>query len=147
MSDIKSITGSSPTTATPDQGVEKALGKNDFLKMLIAQLKNQDPLNPQQGTEFAAQLAQYSGLEQLTNLNTTMQSQTQNIMNLINTQAINLVGKEVTAQTVAGTDGTPGTVIIGTVTAVNFKNQRASLTVNGQDIPFTDLLSVRGQGG
>jgi flagellar basal-body rod modification protein FlgD len=147
MSDIRGITDGNPTAVTQDQGVAKALGKNDFLKMLIAQLKNQDPLNPQQGTEFAAQLAQYSSLEQLTNLNTTMQSQTQNIMNLINAQTISLVGKEVTAQNAIGTDGTPGSLITGTVTAVNFKNQRASLTVNGQDIPFADLLSVRGQGG
>jgi flagellar basal-body rod modification protein FlgD len=147
MSIIDSITGSNAKTATPDQAMTKALGKDDFLKMLIAQLKNQDPTNPQQGTEFATQMAQFASVEQLTNINTALQSQNQNNLNVMNAQAINLIGKEITAQTAAGTDGTPGTVITGQVTAVNFKNQTASLTVNGQDIPFTALLSVQGQGG
>lgn len=147
MSTINSVTGSSAATATNSQAMSKVLGKDDFLKMLIAQLKNQDPTNPQQGSEFAAQMAQFAGLEQLTNLNTTLASQTQNSLNLFNAQAINLVGKEITAQTAAATDGTAATTITGTVTAVNFKDQKASLTVNGQEIPFTDLLSVKGQGG
>lgn len=144
MSVIDSITGSTATTATT---TANAMGKDAFLKMLIAQLKNQDPTNPQQGAEFAAQLAQFSSLEQLTNLNATLRSQTQDNLNLVNAQAINLIGKEITAQTGTGVGGIPGTVITGQVTAVNFENQRASLTVNGQNIPFTALLSVRGQGG
>jgi len=75
----------------------QSMGKEDFLKMLVAQLKNQDPLNPMSGTDFATQLAQFSSLEQLTNLN-------QGITNLglyqssqANLQAVNLIGKEVTA--------------------------------------------------
>lgn len=46
-----------------------ALGKDDFLRMLVTQLKNQDPLNPMQGTEFATQLAQFTSLEQLVQVN------------------------------------------------------------------------------
>jgi len=146
MSAIDSVTGNIAPTATASQNTTKALGKDDFLKMLIAQLKNQDPTNPQQGSEFAAQMAQFSSVEQLTNLNTTLESQSQNSLNLLNAQAINLVGKEITAQTAAATDATPATTITGTVTAVNFKDQKVSLTVNGQEIPFTDLLSVRTPG-
>jgi flagellar hook assembly protein FlgD len=48
--------------ATPRSG---ALGRDDFLKMLLAQLQHQDPLNPQDATEFTAQLATFSMLEQL----------------------------------------------------------------------------------
>jgi flagellar basal-body rod modification protein FlgD len=146
MSTINSVTGSNAATAASNQAMSKVLGKDDFLKMLIAQLKNQDPLNPQEGAEFAAQMAQFSSLEQLTNLNTTLETQAQNSLNLFNAQAINLVGKEITAEIAAGTDGTSATTITGTVTAVNFKNQTASLTVNGQEIPFTNLISVQGQG-
>ncbi|HQG35312.1 MAG TPA: flagellar hook capping FlgD N-terminal domain-containing protein, partial [Syntrophales bacterium] len=40
------------------QGTTQSLGKNEFLKLLVAQLKNQDPLKPMDGTDFAAQLAQ-----------------------------------------------------------------------------------------
>ena len=46
----------------------KILGKDDFLNMLIAQLQHQDPLNPADSTEFTAQLAQFSSLEQLSNI-------------------------------------------------------------------------------
>jgi len=54
-----------PETATASTGPNSTLGRDEFLQMLIAQLENQDPLNPQDATEFTAQLAQFSSLEQL----------------------------------------------------------------------------------
>lgn len=59
------ITANSSSAITAASSSSEALGRQDFLKMLIAQLENQDPLNPQDGTEFTAQLAQFSSLEQL----------------------------------------------------------------------------------
>jgi len=70
--------GSSGTTqssaAIGAQG--SVLGENDFLKILVTQLQNQDPLNPMDGTAFVAQLAQFSSLEQLIQMNTKVDQQT-----------------------------------------------------------------------
>ena len=48
------------------------MGKEQFLKLLVAQMKNQDPLNPMDGTQMASQLAQFSTVEQLQNANSTL---------------------------------------------------------------------------
>jgi flagellar basal-body rod modification protein FlgD len=73
----------------------KILDKDDFLKLFVTQLKNQDPLNPMENYEVAAQLAQYSSLEQLVNINSNFQK----FINLSSMnsyfQGINLIGKHV----------------------------------------------------
>jgi len=86
------------STYTPYQSAEESsdiLGKDAFLEMLVAQLKNQDPLNPMDGTEFVAQLAQFSGLEQMINLNAQMETLITNQDMMTEFQASNLIGKEV----------------------------------------------------
>ena len=75
----------------------KELDKDAFLNLLITQLQNQDPLNPTDSTEFTAQLAQFSSLEQLGNVNENLK-QLQNFQASINnSQAVSLIGKEITA--------------------------------------------------
>lgn len=89
--------GSTPTT----QAESKTLGKNDFLKLLVTQMKNQDPINPMDGTKFASQLAQFNSVEQLINLNSGIdalaQSQQQLNSGISNTMAASLTGKKVRA--------------------------------------------------
>jgi flagellar basal-body rod modification protein FlgD len=86
------------TTGSLEPAASKpsVLGKDDFLNLLITQLQNQDPLNPTDSTEFTAQLAQFSSLEQLNNVNTNLE-QLQNFQaSANNSQAVSLLGKEIT---------------------------------------------------
>lgn len=142
MASVDSIGNNVSTITSTESSQTKALGTDAFFKLLIAQLKNQDPLNPQDGSAFAAQLAQFSSLEQLTNLNTAMTAQNLSYTNLLNAQSVNLIGKEVTAEYVdASTSKT--TTISGEVSAIQFKDTAIYLTVNGQEIAFSDVTSVK----
>ena len=72
--------------------VQRDLGKDDFLKLLITQLSNQDPTSPMENTEFIAQMAQFSSLEQMTNMNQEFAKM--NSM-LVSSQAVGTIGKTV----------------------------------------------------
>jgi flagellar basal-body rod modification protein FlgD len=79
-------------------GGSKALGQEAFLKLLVAQLQNQDPLNPQENYEFVAQLAQFSSLEQSIGINNRLDALTLQNQGMQNSQIVNLVGKEATVK-------------------------------------------------
>src|ERR1041384_2911708 len=63
--------GSSSTIAPANKGEQS---KSQFLKLLVAQLKGQNPLDPKDGTEFVSQLAQFSSLEELINIRTSLEN-------------------------------------------------------------------------
>ncbi len=75
------------------------MGKDDFLKLLVTQLSNQDPLNPMDGQQFAAQLAQFSSVEQLLNINESMAAQAELTgllsQSMSNSIATGLIGKQI----------------------------------------------------
>lgn len=73
------------------------LDRDDFLQLLIAQLEWQDPLNPMEDTEMVSQLAQFSSLDQLTSMNESMDSLSEQLATQIGMSAVNYIGKEVEA--------------------------------------------------
>lgn len=79
-------------TNIPLRNKNSVLDKNAFLKILTVQLSNQDPLNAKDNTEYIAQMAQFSSLEQMQNLNSTMEKF---LTSQKFSQAINMIGKEV----------------------------------------------------
>ncbi len=79
------------------EGFNATMGKEDFLKLLMAQLANQDPLNPMENTEFVAQLAQFSSLEQQMATNEGLSMLQMGQASMTNTQIAGLIGKEVEA--------------------------------------------------
>lgn len=102
MANIPNITFFDPNLDGYNYSVKKDLGKNDFLQLLVTQLRNQDPLSPMQDQAFIAQLAQFSQLEQLENMTSSLETSTQvdYIMSqtIANTMATTLIGKTVIAE-------------------------------------------------
>jgi flagellar basal-body rod modification protein FlgD len=92
---IDSIPTSSNTATAPNAG--SALGKEDFLQLLVAQLQAQDPLDPMDAQDFSAQLAQFSALEQMTNVNENLEKIQKFEAAMANTSAVGLIGKNVDA--------------------------------------------------
>jgi flagellar basal-body rod modification protein FlgD len=90
-SDVQSADLRSTTAATA------TLGKDAFFKLLISQLQNQDPLNPADPTEFTAQLAQFSSLEQLSNVNDNLYALKLYQASINNAQAVAFIGKQILA--------------------------------------------------
>ena len=84
-----------PTTPGPAGALTggQNLGQEDFLLMLVTQLNNQDPLNPLEGHEFAAQLAQFTSVEQLLSLNDTLAGQSEMFTLLAETMGESLVAQ------------------------------------------------------
>jgi len=76
-----------------------SMGKNDFLKLLVAQLENQDPMNPEDATEFTSQLAQFSSLEQMENANKSLGGLGAMSDEMERMSALGLVGQDIIAQT------------------------------------------------
>ena len=89
------IPSTSSTTATTPASAQQPLGKEDFLQLLVAQLSSQDPLNPMDSREFSAQLAQFSALEQMTNINSTLEDLVTAQTAMGNSSMISLIGKQV----------------------------------------------------
>lgn len=89
--------GISKGAETTSTAKKQEMGRDEFLTMFLAQMKNQDPLNPMEGQEMASQLAQFSSLEQLTKVNDTLESMKSSQDDASRLQALNFIGKEIVA--------------------------------------------------
>ena len=125
----EAITANTSSWFSQESGVEElqdrsALNKDDFLRLLVEQLQNQDPLNPASNQEFASQLAQYSSLEQLTEMNNSLQTNTDSLLNLsqtiVNDVATGFIGKDIRAV------GNTLTIEEGKNTVIRFQQDEAS---------------------
>ena len=129
---ISALTGVKTAKAAEPSG---ELGRDAFLKLLVAQLKYQDPLNPADGAEFLAQTAQFTMVEKLTEMVTqgdkTALSQQE-------TQAAQLVGKQVTYLTTSGTSEQ------GLVESTKFNDDSQTLTIDGKTVQLTAVTGVIG---
>lgn len=106
---------------------DDTLGKEDFLKLLVLQMQNQDPLDPVKNEDFIAQLAQFNSLEQMQNLNATMSTMS-SLQTLADTSG--LIGKKVQFLQ-------DGSTIAGAVTAVKFTDGAASIVVSASGKNYT----------
>jgi flagellar basal-body rod modification protein FlgD len=84
--------------AATDKNPNASLGKGDFLNLLVTQMQYQDPLDPMKNEQFVAQMAQFSQLEQMINLNDTATSIKMLETSINNSQAVNLIGKNIIVQ-------------------------------------------------
>lgn len=107
-----------------------SLGKDAFLQLLVTQMKYQDPLNPATDTEYIAQLATFSSLEEMQNINTS----------LSHSQAYSLVGQNVVMRTTTSTGDS--TLTTGVVDYVVIENNKAYLAINEGLYPIEDLDTV-----
>jgi len=85
-----------PTATTTSTAASPAVNQQTFLKLLMAQLQNQDPLNPTDSTQFVTQLSQFSLVEQSVNQTQQLSNMSQQLTGISNGNASNLVGKTVT---------------------------------------------------
>ena len=110
---------------------KQELGKDDFLQLLVAQLTHQDPTSPLEDTQFVAQMAQFTSLEQLTNMNRSFET----LNKLIgDSSAVNVVGKQVDIEQSSGT-------VSGTITAAT-RGNNPQVQVNGRWYAWSDVQTV-----
>ncbi len=132
--------GSNPNWANSVSGQTGSL-QDQFMEILLTQLRYQDPMEPMKEKDFFAQMAQFTTATQMQNLNTNVSwlcgymADSQLGKGLL--EATHLVGKEFQAATLQGT-------VAGVVEGVGFSSGRLVVRSGGQDIPIEDLIWIGG---
>ncbi|MBN2683833.1 MAG: hypothetical protein JXR40_01005 [Pontiellaceae bacterium] len=122
--DISELTGQAGGT----------LGKDEFMKLLVAQMRNQDPTKPMDNSQMTAQLAQFSALEQMENLNNRFESMQQST-----TAAVSLMNSGSPVEL----ELADGSVVNGTLEKVQWLDGKTQFVVDGQTYSAGDVTSLR----
>jgi flagellar basal-body rod modification protein FlgD len=133
MSSVTPTTSGTLSAAAAGTNRSASLGKDDFLKLLVAQLQHQDPMNPMDDKDFMGQMAQFSSLEQITNLVAATQRQA---FSSQMSQAVGLIGHDVAW---VAADGTTGS---GTVTKVSVSDGAIQVTVGDSQVTTDEIVQV-----
>ncbi|KAF0096119.1 MAG: flagellar basal-body rod modification protein FlgD [Puniceicoccaceae bacterium 5H] len=139
--DISTALSSSTDTAAIRDAVNSQLeaneaegmGQEDFFSLLLTQLTNQNPLDPMNDQEFVAQMAQFSSLEKMTDMNTQMSTLTQSQSSLI---AQSYLGQDVTVQV----DDT--TTVQGKIESVSLNKGEVKIQIDGQSYSLDQITEV-----
>lgn len=131
--------------ALSTMGSGSAMDKNVFLRLLVTQLRTQDPLNPMEDKEFITQLAQFTTLEQMQSMNIGVQDLNAGIITMLQSQsafsALTLIGKEVEAIN-PDPNADQSELIKGKVEGIEFIEGSPILKVDGHDIPLSHVKKV-----
>ena len=125
---ISGVTGTSATnkSAAMASTVSNELGKDEFLKLLVTQLQHQDPMNPMEDKDFIAQMAQFTSLEQMKNMNTSVQI----------TQATSYIGKQVTWSDATGAEHS------GVVDSVKMVSGEPKVVIGDQSVALSKITAI-----
>ncbi|WP_075719335.1 flagellar hook assembly protein FlgD [Roseburia sp. 499] len=127
---VVDTSASSQSLSSVTKSDNSSLDKEAFLQLLVAQMKYQDPLEPTSNTEYISQLATFSSLEEMQNLNSTMET----------SQATNLVGKTVIMKVTSASGET--TYVTGQVDYIVRENGNTYLSINDGLYSLDDLDTV-----
>ena len=142
--DSATSTGGTSTAASAISGAassgSKGLDKEAFLKLLVAQIANQDPLKPMEGTEFVTQLSQFAAVEQAIAQSTQLGNMSAQLGGIANNNATELVGKEVTVRgKTMAFDGVTSSTSAVTLDAAATKMTAQIIDSSGKTVRTLDL--------
>ncbi|MFB5191433.1 flagellar hook capping FlgD N-terminal domain-containing protein [Alicyclobacillus fastidiosus] len=146
MSSSISSTSSASQSAQAQSGAStvlnqsQTLGQDAFLQLLVAQLQNQDPLQPQDNTQMVAQLAQFSALEQMTDVANTDSQILSAVQSLQSVTSVafehQLIGTNISVD-----DGS-GNTVTGQVSSIKISNGEPQVVVNGTSYPLSQVVQM-----
>lgn len=134
VSPVSGQTSSTDPSALSSLTGGNQLGKQAFLQLLVAQLKNQDPLQPMDNTQFVSQLAQFSTLEAMQQVQSTLES---SLGAQLLDHAMSLLGHTITA---TGSDGKP---VTGTVQGIKLQKGEVLLDLGDSTVNLSDVTDIQ----